>query len=69
MASTFKVLAHLVYNLRSATILIDGLPEGQEFSMADIATLDEVRHFALRLANAAETAIEEFEGGPRAKGT
>jgi hypothetical protein len=54
----------LVRSMRAAGKHLDELPDDQEWTQDALATLDDVRHEALRRCSQAEAVIKDFMGVP-----
>jgi hypothetical protein len=52
----------LLRAMNGATRAIDAFPEDQEWTQDQLATMDDIRHAAARLADRAEALIKEVDG-------
>lgn len=62
LATDFNALEDLSKEMSKMADTVERLPEDIEYTQADIGTLEEVRHYALKLARECEAAIKTFEG-------
>lgn len=60
--SLAKDLTRLAREMELTTSILDGLPDGTEYDAAELATLDDVRHAAMRLSAASEAVIRDAQG-------